>query len=74
MLYEVITLGTKANPEITDQLKDLKPVDRLKVVKVESDKAEDIQSISGATITSRAVTDAVQAAIDAASILLKEGK
>jgi len=67
-------LGSKATPEITDQLKDLKPVDTLKVVKGESDKAEDIQSISGATITSRAVTDAVQAAVDAASILLKEGK
>lgn len=67
-------LGTKANPEITNQLIGLTPIQPLTTVKVKTDKNEDIQAISGATITSRAVTDAVEAAVQMAQLLIKEGK
>jgi electron transport complex protein RnfG len=48
--------------------------EKLSIVKGKKSKPEEIQAISGATITTKAVTEAVQAAIDAAAELMeKEG-
>ena len=65
-------LGEKATrPEFTDQFKD-KIADHLKVVKDKSDKA-DIQAVTGATISSKAVTQGVKNAITEVDTL-EEGK
>lgn len=65
-------LGDKASkPAFSDQFAG-KTIDNLKVTKDPSDK-EDIQAISGATISSKAVTLAVKNAVDEVSKLAKGG-
>lgn len=68
-------LGTKASEKpFLSQLIDITPKEPLVVVKGGKAKPEQIDAISGATITSRAVVGAVQAAIDmAAQLSVKEG-
>lgn len=68
-------LGTKAaEPAFKSQLTDILPKAPLTVVKGKKTKPEEIEAISGATITSKAVVDAAQAALDAVSeIVKKEG-
>ncbi len=58
-------LGSKSKdaPFIT-QFKDFVPAEALKVIKGKKSKPEEVEAISGATITSAAVTKAVQAAVD----------
>ena len=66
-------LGDKASkPLFADQFAG-KSAENLKVTKDPSNK-EDIQAISGATITSRAVTLAVKNAVDEVSNLAKGGQ
>lgn len=58
-------LGSKAKePGFTDQFKEVTVNDSLNVVKQTKKSSDEIQAISGATITSRAVTEGVQAALD----------
>lgn len=67
-------LGSKAAEDpFKSQLAGITPAEPLKVVKNGKAKPEEIQAISGATITSKAVTKAVQAAVDMAAVLNKEG-
>lgn len=66
-------LGDKASkPQFADQFTE-KTSENLKVTKDASNK-EDIQAISGATITSRAVTLGVKNAVDEVIDLTKGGK
>jgi len=61
-------LGSKASDaKFKSQLENITPKEPLKVVKGKKTKPEEIDAISGATITSKAVVKAVQAAVDAAS-------
>jgi len=65
-------LGAKAAEEpFISQFKGLTPAEKLKVVKNEKTKPEEIEAISGATITSKAVVRAVQAAVEMASEINK---
>lgn len=65
-------LGAKAAEEpFISQFKNLKPAEELKVVKNGKTKPEEIDAISGATITSKAVVRAVQAAVEMASEINK---
>lgn len=58
-------LGSKAKDEpFISQFQGIAPKEALSVVKNAKTKDEEIDAISGATITSKAVTKAVQAAID----------
>jgi electron transport complex protein RnfG len=67
-------LGSKAGEEpFNSQFTGIAPQEPLKVVKNGKTKPEEIDAISGATITSRAVTGAIQAAVDTAAELSKEG-
>jgi electron transport complex protein RnfG len=67
-------LGSKAGEEpFSSQFTGITPQEPLKVVKNAKTKPEEIDAISGATITSRAVVEAVQAAVDMAAELNKEG-
>lgn len=67
-------LGSKAkDAPFISQFDKLSPKEPLKVVKGKKTKAEEIQAISGATITSRAVTGAVQTALDTAAELAGKG-
>ena len=67
-------LGAKAeNPEFLSQFVDIVPKEAFKVVKDNKTKTEEIDAISSATITSKAVTNAVQAAVDVAFELMNEG-
>ena len=66
-------LGAKASQEpFITQFTGVKPEGPFTVVKGKSSAPEEIDAISGATITSRAVTNAVQAAYDMSAILKKE--
>lgn len=69
-------LGAKASEEpFISQFANLTITEPLRIVKGNSAKPEEIDAISGATVTSKAVVKAVQAAIDMASELTaKEGK
>lgn len=49
-----------------------KPTEPLKVIKSEKKKNEEIVAVSGATKSSKAVTNAVQAAVDMTAELIKE--
>jgi len=63
-------LGSRASEEpFISQLSGFAPGKPLKVVKGVKNSPEEIDAISGATITSRAVVNAVQAAIDASEEL-----
>jgi len=65
-------LGAKAAEEpFISQFKGLTPAEKLKVVKNGKTKPEEIEAISGATITSKAVVGAVQAAVEMASKINK---
>ncbi len=68
-------LGAKAKEEpFISQFLGLTSGEKLSIVKGKKSKPEEIQAISGATITTKAVTEAVQAAIDvAAELMEKEG-
>lgn len=67
-------LGAKAeDPEFLSQFVNTAPKKPLKLVKGNKVKAEEIDAISSATITSKAVTDAVQAAVGVANELMDEG-
>jgi electron transport complex protein RnfG len=67
-------LGAKAaEPRFKSQLENIVPGGLLKVVKGEKTKPEEIEAISGATITSKAVVKAVQAAVDAVSAIAGKG-
>jgi electron transport complex protein RnfG len=68
-------LGSKAaDKKFNSQFSDILPKEPLKVIKTKKSKPEEIEAISGATITSNAVTSAVQAAIETSGKLLqKEG-
>ncbi len=64
-------LGSKAAEKpFISQLSGFVPGKPLKVVKGVKNASEEIDAISGATITSRAVVNAVQAAVDASEELL----
>jgi len=64
-------LGSKAKePDFINQFGEVTVNDTLSVVKQGKKSANEIQAISGATITSRAVTDGVQAALDAVKLIM----
>lgn len=67
-------LGSKASDKrFLSQFINIIPSEPLKVVKAKKVKDEEIAAVSGATISSKAVTKAVQAAVDMTTILIKEG-
>lgn len=67
-------LGAKAKePDFIDQFKQVTLNDTLSVVKQNKKAANEIQAISGATITSRGVTEGVQAALDSVKLLTEGG-
>lgn len=66
-------LGSKAKDDrFRSQLEGFKPGQALKVVKGGKTRPEEIDAISGATVTSRAVVRGVQAAVDLAGLLREE--
>lgn len=68
-------LGANApNPKFSDQYKDKPTKDKLQVVKTVPSKENQIQAITGATITSKAVTLGVNDAIDFYNSSLKGDK
>ncbi len=69
-------LGSKATEEpFLSQFDNLFVKEPLRVVKGTKSKTEEINAVSGATITSKAVVKAVQAACDTAAMLVeKEGR
>ncbi|MCX7841479.1 MAG: RnfABCDGE type electron transport complex subunit G [Clostridia bacterium] len=67
-------LGSKASePAFINQFKNKGTEQKLGVVKKKPSNENEIEAISGATITSRAVTQGVNAASELAKVLLKEG-
>lgn len=67
-------LGAKAKDEpFISQFVGIIPEESLTVVKSNKSKSEEIDAISSATITSKAVTKAVQAAVDINAELMKRG-
>lgn len=71
---ETAGLGTKAtDPEYLSQFKDISPKNPLRIVKGKKESQEEIIAVSGATITSTAITNAVQAALDMSLELEKGG-
>lgn len=67
-------LGKKAaDKPFLSQLVGITPQEPLSVVKGKSTKPEEVEAISGATITSKAVVDAVQAAVDISRELNEKG-
>lgn len=63
-------LGSKATDKaFISQLEGITPAERLKVVKGQKEKPEEISAVSGATVSSRAIVGAVQAALDMAAEL-----
>jgi len=68
-------LGAKAaEPEFINQFGDITFNDNLTVVKQNKKASNEIQAVSGATISSRAVTRGVSVALQAAGILIKGGE
>lgn len=66
-------LGANAtNPDFSDQYKD-KPTEELSVVKGTASKDNEVSAITGATITSKAVTSGVNKAIEFYNSKLKGG-
>lgn len=64
-MSETPGLGSKASePKFNDQFKDKPTTNELSVVKGNASSENEIQAISGATITSKAVTKGVNAAIE----------
>jgi electron transport complex protein RnfG len=67
-------LGANATlPDFRDQFKDKPVEDLLEVVKTPVSKDNEIQALTGATITSKAVTNAVNSAIELFNNSLKGG-
>ena len=67
-------LGTKAlEPDFINQFYEVSYNDELTVVKQNRKSPNEIQAISGATITSAGVTQGVQAALDISKKLMEEG-
>lgn len=67
-------LGSKAKePKFNSQFDNLTPSESLVVVKTQKTKPEEIEAISGATITSRAVTSGVEAAVEVYQKLVEGG-
>ncbi|MBK5240484.1 RnfABCDGE type electron transport complex subunit G [Clostridium sp.] len=74
-LLETPGLGANApNPEFSDQYDNKPTKEKLEVVKISPSKENQIQAITGATITSKAVTLGVNDAIDFYNTSLKGGK
>ncbi len=68
-------LGLKASDEpFITQFFNISPQSLLKVVKSNKLKQEEIQAVSGATVTSSAVTEAVQKAVDAMAVISGKGE
>ncbi|NLD22260.1 MAG: FMN-binding protein [Bacteroidales bacterium] len=68
-------LGAKASePEFISQFGEVTINDKLVIVKQNKKAANEIQAISGATISTKAVTEGVSAALSAADILIKGGE
>ena len=77
ILSHTETPGLGANapqPKFSDQYKDKPTKDKLEVVKTVPSKENQIQAITGATITSKAVTLGVNDAIDFYNSSLKGDK
>ncbi|HAA26013.1 MAG TPA: electron transporter RnfG [Ruminiclostridium sp.] len=67
-------LGTKVfEPDFINQFEQVGVNDELTVVKQNRKSTNEIQAVSGATITSRGVTQGVQAALDITKKLMEEG-
>lgn len=67
-------LGSKAtNPKFLSLFKDITPKEPLKIVKGKKGKPEEINAVSGATVTSTTIVNAVQAALDMSAKLENEG-
>ncbi|NLM11217.1 MAG: RnfABCDGE type electron transport complex subunit G [Clostridiaceae bacterium] len=67
-------LGSKAEEtDFIDQFKEVSVNDTLTVVKQNKKSANEIQAISGATITSRAVAEGVQVALDSVKLITEGG-
>lgn len=67
-------LGTNAeNPEFKDKYKQEVPEDRFKIVKGEAKNSGEIEAMTGATISSRAVTNAVNDALDRYKHITQDG-
>lgn len=72
-LNETVGLGMKANEaEFKDQFKDV-PLGEISYTKTGSDSANVIDAISGATITTSAVTDGVNSAVTITGLILGGG-
>ena len=72
---ETAGLGQNASkPQFSDQFKGKSTDKKLEVVKSKPQKKEEIESLTGATITSKAVTDAVNEAVEFYNAKLKGGK
>lgn len=68
-------LGAKAaEPEFINQFGEVTVNDNLAVVKHNKKASNEIQAVSGATVSSRAVTRGVSDALQAAGILIKGGE
>jgi electron transport complex protein RnfG len=71
-IAETPGLGMKAlDKPFLSQLSGFVPSSALNVIKSAKTRPEEIEAISGATITSKAVTLAVQSAVDFAKLLMK---
>ena len=67
-------MGTKVfEPDFINQFEQVGVNDELTVVKQNRKSTNEIQAVSGATITSRGVTQGVQAALDITKKLMEEG-
>lgn len=68
-------LGSKSKePEFISQYEEVTINDEITVVKQNKKSSNEIQAISGATITSRGVTEGVQAALDCVKYMTEGGK
>jgi electron transport complex protein RnfG len=68
-------LGSKAaDKKFLSQFDGIIPAERLKVIKGQKNKPEEVNAVSGATVSSRAIVEAVQAALDMAAELEKAAK
>ena len=71
---ETAGLGSKAtDPKFLSQFKDITPKGSLKIIKGKKEKPEEINAVSGATVTSTTITNAVQAALNMSAKLGSEG-
>ncbi|MGN1182843.1 MAG: RnfABCDGE type electron transport complex subunit G [Faecalibacillus sp.] len=71
---ETVGLGMNAKKEEFRNQYLGKKVDQFKVVKTGSQSDDEIDSLSGATITSKAMTNGINGALDFYDLLIKEGR